>query len=85
MLSLDLLPAFPAGLGCCLPMLGIVVALEFPSALDPPFTIAVAIVEIGQGWCPDGQPPTGSERPLRCTCLVSQDAIETVSEEMKEM
>lgn len=38
-------------------MLGTVVPLELPSALGPPFTIAVAIVETGQDWCPDGQPP----------------------------
>lgn len=55
--SVGLLPALPAGLGCCFPVLSIVVPLELPSALGPPFTIAVAIFKTGQDWCPDGQPP----------------------------
>lgn len=55
--SVGLLPALTAGLGCCFPVLGTVIPLEVPSALDPPFTIAVAIIKTGQGWCPDGQPP----------------------------
>ena len=60
--SLDLVPALPAGLGCCFPVLDIVIPLGFPSALGPPFTIAVAIVKIGQDWWPDGGQPPDRER-----------------------
>ena len=54
-------------------MLDTVVALELPSTLGPPFTIAVAIVETGQDWSPDGQPPDRErETAEMCMCWVSR-------------
>ena len=64
--SLGLLPALVAGLDCCFPIPGIVLPVEPPSALDPPFTIAVAIVKNRPGLVPRRSTPRPGARDREC-------------------
>ena len=66
LLSLGLLPALVAGLGCCFPIPGIVFPVEPPSALEPPFTIAVAIVKDRPGLVPGRSTPRPGARDREC-------------------